>query len=122
MVPGLVPEGGQPGQLAVRVGIGRHQDYLAALEQGLHRAFQRFSADLAIYLAGADPYRDDSFGRLSLTKSGLLARDRLVLDHCETRGVPVAVTMAGGYARRTQDTVDIHFQTVAEVARRSSRS
>ncbi len=97
------------------------QDYLAALEQGLHRAFQGFSADLAIYLAGADPYRDDSFGRLSLTKSGLLARDCLVFDYCERTGVPVAVTMAGGYARRTQDTVDIHFQTVDEVARRSSR-
>ena len=69
-------------------------------------------ADLAIYLAGADPYKDDRFGRLALTKEGLAQRDRIVFRSCLATGLPTAVTMAGGYARNVQDTVDIHFQTV----------
>ena len=89
--------------------------YLAALDRGLNVALARFSADLAVYLAGADPFREDSLGRLSLTKSGLLARDRLVLDHCARVAMPVAVAMAGGYARSLEDTVDIHFNTVSMV-------
>lgn len=86
--------------------------YLHALEAALRRALDVSDADLAVYLAGADPYREDRYGRLSLSKSGLMERDRLVLDYCRRRGIPVAVTMAGGYARRVSDTVDIHFQTV----------
>ena len=69
-------------------------------------------ADLAIYLAGADPYRDDRFGRLALTKKGLAERDRIVFQRCLEANLPIAVTMAGGYAPNVQDTVDIHFQTV----------
>jgi acetoin utilization deacetylase AcuC-like enzyme len=79
--------------------------------------------DLAIFLAGADPYRHDGLGRLNLTKSGLAQRDRTVLELCRSAGVPVAVTVAGGYARPIEDTVDIHFTTVrsaAESARRQS--
>jgi acetoin utilization deacetylase AcuC-like enzyme len=86
--------------------------YLDALEKGIIRTLEDTRADLAIYLAGADPYKDDRFGRLSLTKKGLAARDRMVFDYCEKAGLPVAVTMAGGYSRQVQDTVDIHFQTV----------
>ena len=66
-----------------------------------------------IYLAGADPYKDDRFGRLALTKNGLARRDQMVFDACDAVGLPVAVTLAGGYAREVNDTVDIHFQTVA---------
>lgn len=94
--------------------------YLAPLDDGLRHALGAAAPDLAIYLAGADPYREDAFGRLALTKAGLLARDRLVFDHCARAGVPVAVSMAGGYARRVEDTVAIHFQTVREVAARAS--
>jgi acetoin utilization deacetylase AcuC-like enzyme len=65
-----------------------------------------------IYLAGADPYRDDRFGRLAMTKEGLAQRDRTVLEACRGAGVPVAVTMAGGYARDTADTVDVHVATL----------
>ncbi|MBI2312638.1 MAG: histone deacetylase [Betaproteobacteria bacterium] len=86
--------------------------YLDALERGLAEAFRRARADLAIYLAGADPYADDRLGRLALTKQGLAERDRMVLCACRRGGIPVAVTMAGGYARDIEDTVDIHFQTV----------
>jgi acetoin utilization deacetylase AcuC-like enzyme len=86
--------------------------YLAALENGLKQALTLSSADLAIYLAGADPFIGDRLGRLALTKSGLAERDRLVLSRCRSAGLPVAITMAGGYGRRIEDTVDIHFQTV----------
>lgn len=86
--------------------------YLEALEAGLQRAIDRAEADLAIYLAGADPFVGDRLGRLSLTKAGLAARDRMVFEACRQAGLSVAVTMAGGYGRDVSDTVDIHFQTV----------
>jgi acetoin utilization deacetylase AcuC-like enzyme len=87
-------------------------EYLAALRDALPAALERAQADLAIYLAGADPYFDDAFGRMKLSKHGLLERDRYVLEICRTLDLPVAITMAGGYARRVEDTADIHFQTV----------
>ena len=91
-------------------------DYLGALEKGVCRALSAAQADLAIYLAGADPFEGDRLGRLKLTKGGLAARDRLVLRLCQAAGVPVAVAMAGGYAQRVEDTVDIHFATVSIAA------
>jgi acetoin utilization deacetylase AcuC-like enzyme len=92
------------------------REYLDALERGLNEALARSGADLAIYLAGADPYLDDRLGRLALTKQGLLRRDRMVFEACATTDVPVAVTMAGGYARNIADTVEIQFNTIATAA------
>ena len=86
--------------------------YLEILEKGLRQSMGAAGADLAIYLAGADPYKDDRFGRLALTKKGLAQRDCIVFRSCLEAGLPIAVTMAGGYAPNVQDTVDIHFQTV----------
>jgi len=86
--------------------------YLKALANGLKVSLNAAGADLVIYLAGADPYKDDRFGRLALTKEGLAKRDRIVFQSCQEAGLPTAVTMAGGYARNVQDTVDIHFQTI----------
>ena len=91
-------------------------EYLSVLQSGLCLSLQRAKADLAIYLAGADPYIDDRLGRLAISKTGLVERDRLVLEACLAAGAPVAVTMACGYARRVQDTVDIHVETVRTVA------
>lgn len=88
------------------------EEYLAALASGIEEALTRAGADVAIYLAGADPHENDRLGRLSLTKEGLAARDRLVFEACRTAGLPVAVVMAGGYGRDVNETVDIHFQTV----------
>lgn len=96
------------------------QAYLTALEDGLSEAIECSHADLAIYLAGADPFEDDKLGRLKLTKAGLAARDQLVFDFCEQAGIPLAITMAGGYARTISDTVDIQFATIAEAARRAA--
>jgi len=86
--------------------------FLAALELHVPHLLGEFRPDLAVYLAGADPWRDDRFGRLRLSKAGLAERDLLVLGACRAAGVPVAVTMAGGYARDTEDTVDIHVATL----------
>jgi acetoin utilization deacetylase AcuC-like enzyme len=92
--------------------------YLAALEQGLRQALTRAKADLAIYLAGADPFAGDRLGRLALSKAGLAQRDRLVFDHCQAANLPVAITMSGGYAPEIEDIVDIHFQTIRLAAER----
>lgn len=86
--------------------------YLATLANALPRAIDRARPDLAIYLAGADPWRGDRLGRLALSKAGLADRDRFVLDRLASLGIPVAVAMAGGYAEDVDDTVDIHFATV----------
>ena len=91
-------------------------EFLDALEVNLEKALEASRADLAIYLAGADPYEDDRLGRLSVSKEGLAERDRLVLEPCRERGIPVAVTMAGGYARSVEDTVDIHFRSIETAA------
>lgn len=86
--------------------------YLQALEAGLQLALDDSKASFAIYLAGADPYLADSFGRLSLTKQGLRQRDELVFSACHQRNLPVAVVMSGGYAPDIEDIVDIHLETV----------
>ncbi len=88
------------------------QEYLQALKSGLAETFSNFNADLAIYLAGADPYFDDRLGRLSLSKGGLAKRDEIVMQYCLIANLPVAIVMAGGYARNVSDTVDIHLKTI----------
>ena len=87
--------------------------YLATLAIALPRALDAARPDLAIYLAGADPFEGDRFGRLALSKRGLGERDRYVLETLHHCAVPVAITMAGGYAHDDEDVVDIHFATVA---------
>jgi acetoin utilization deacetylase AcuC-like enzyme len=91
-------------------------EFLAALAEGLKTALDTADADLAIYLAGADPFEGDRLGRLYVTKLGLAERDRIVLETCKEHGVPVAITMAGGYAREVEDTVDVHFQSIRRAA------
>lgn len=91
--------------------------YLAALDAGLNEVFARSRPDLVIYLAGADPYAGDRLGRLSLSFAGLAARDRRVFSACRERGIPVALAMAGGYARPIEDTVTIHATTVLAAKR-----
>ena len=86
--------------------------YLAALRVALPRALDRAHPDLVIYLAGADPFEGDRLGRLSLSKAGLEARDRYVLDTLRDQGLPVAIAMAGGYAKDIADVVDIHYATI----------
>jgi acetoin utilization deacetylase AcuC-like enzyme len=91
-------------------------EFLATLESGLKTALDAADASLVIYLAGADPFEGDRLGRLSVTKAGLAERDRVVLETCGERGIPVALTMAGGYADEVEDTVDVHFQSIRRAA------
>jgi acetoin utilization deacetylase AcuC-like enzyme len=86
--------------------------YLLLAEEGVRRAIAASGADLAIYLAGADPFMHDRLGRMALTKAGLAERDRMVLEQCRAAGLPVAIAMAGGYAPNVDDIVDIHAETV----------
>jgi acetoin utilization deacetylase AcuC-like enzyme len=88
------------------------EEYLAALENGLHQSLAGFQPDLIFYLAGADPYREDQLGGLKLSLDGLQKRDRLVFDTARSKKIPVAVTLAGGYARRLEDTIQIHSNTI----------
>ena len=87
--------------------------YLELLQSGLEQVWQAGPYDLAIYLAGADPFEGDRLGRLKITKAGLRCRDEMVLKGCRERGIPVAIAMAGGYAYEVKDIVDIHCQTLA---------
>jgi acetoin utilization deacetylase AcuC-like enzyme len=92
-------------------GVG-DEEYLRELTQGLDRALAEFRPDLIFYVAGADPYRDDQLGGLKLSLEGLEERDRLVFEKASGRNIPVAVTLAGGYARQLEDTIQIHSNTV----------
>ena len=87
-------------------------EYLSLLEQHLPQVLARHNPDLVFYLAGADPYQFDQLGGLGLTISGLGRRDELVFQSAASAGVAVAVCLAGGYAVDTDDTVEIHCNTV----------
>jgi acetoin utilization deacetylase AcuC-like enzyme len=87
--------------------------FLDELERGL-RKVAAHSPECVFYLAGADPFEDDQLGGLRVSRDGLRQRDRMVFEMCRTLGVPVVVTLAGGYARRLEDTVAIHAATVEE--------
>ena len=89
------------------------EEYLERLRGALELAMG-FAPGLIVYVAGADPYREDQLGGLKLTMDGLKRRDRLVFETALHKGVPLAVTLAGGYARDTADTVAIHCNTVQE--------
>jgi acetoin utilization deacetylase AcuC-like enzyme len=88
------------------------EEYLGWLDQALSSAFRHFSPQLICYIAGADPYKEDQLGGLALTIEGLKKRDELVLRVAKAHGVPAMITYAGGYARRVEDTVTIHCNTV----------
>lgn len=86
-------------------------EYLAKLRDVFSAAVSGYRPELVIYVAGSDPYFDDQLGGLSLTKEGMTARDRLVFDEALARGAAVAVVLAGGYANRVEDTVELHVNT-----------
>jgi len=88
------------------------EEYLATLVPAVARVLNGFCPEIMFYVGGADPYVEDQLGGLSLSKSGLKARDKGVFFAARSRGIPVATTLAGGYARRVEDTVRIHANTV----------
>ena len=101
-----------PGSLDVELADGTGDDeYLARLTTHLPDVLARSQADLVLYLAGADPHADDSLGRLGLSRGGLARRDAFVIDLCREVGLPIAITIAGGYGRNIAETVRIHLET-----------
>lgn len=103
-----------PSDLDVHLDDGTgDEEYLERLGNALAASLARFTPDLIVYVAGADPYHDDQLGGLALSFDGLMARDRMVLATARQRGIPAAVVLAGGYARVVEDTVLIHANTAA---------
>jgi acetoin utilization deacetylase AcuC-like enzyme len=88
------------------------EEYLDALIPAVQKALDEFQPDILFYVGGADPYCEDQLGGLSLTKEGLKERDRKVFEEARKRKIPVATVLAGGYARRVEDTVRIHVNTI----------
>ena len=93
------------------------EEYLARLAEHLPHVLDRHRPDVAFYVSGADPYEGDRLGRLKLTVNGLRRRDEFVMTECQSREIPVVVTMAGGYATDIDAIVTIHANTVREAAR-----
>lgn len=91
-------------------------DYLSMLEDALPEVLERSRPDLVFYIAGVDPFQHDRLGRLALTLHGLRNRDHLVMLACRSRGIPIAVTFAGGYAHDLRDTVEAHCNTIRTAA------
>src|SRR5271156_468161 len=92
-------------------GIG-DDEYLSWLDKALSSGLRQSDPDLLCYIAGADPYKEDQLGGLSLTIEGLKKRDELVFRVARARNIPVMVTFAGGYAQKVEDTVTIHCNTI----------
>ena len=101
-----------PGSLDIELKAGDGDaEYLRLLEEHLPKMLDRHKPELAVYQAGVDCYEKDLLGGLRLTKDGLRSRDEKVFKSCRSRGIPVAVTLGGGYAAEFDDTVELHAQT-----------
>ena len=106
-----------PGDLEVDLPDGTGDErYLEAVARLVPEAIERARPELCFYLAGADPYAGDRLGRLAVTKDGLAERDRGVRDTLVAAGIPVCLTLAGGYADPIEDTVEINLETVRTFA------
>jgi acetoin utilization deacetylase AcuC-like enzyme len=92
-------------------------EYLDILIRELPPVLASARADAVFYVAGADPYEGDRLGRLHLSMEGLARRDALVLDHCRDIGLPVVITIGGGYAADIEQIITIHCNT-ARIASR----
>lgn len=105
------------GSLDIELDDGTDDDvYLALLAGALPRVLAQSSPDLVVYLAGADAHEGDRLGRLALTFDGLARRDAMVLHAAREVGIPVAITIAGGYGRDVEQTVEAHHRTVRVAA------
>jgi acetoin utilization deacetylase AcuC-like enzyme len=102
-----------PGSLDIELADGTGDaEYLASLAAALPEVLASAHPDLVFYLAGADPHEDDRLGRLAMTFGGLARRDAMVLEACRDVGIPVVITIAGGYGRDIASTVAVHVETV----------
>lgn len=93
--------------LAEGVGDG---EYLTVLEEVLPEVAE-FGPEIVFYQAGADPLLSDALGKLKLTHEGLKERDRMVMNAVKTTGVPLVITMGGGYSKPIELTAQAHANT-----------
>ncbi|MGI9076616.1 MAG: histone deacetylase family protein [Gemmatimonadaceae bacterium] len=101
------------GCLDIELADGTGDDcYLELLAEHLPEVLARAEPDLVVYLAGADPHEHDRLGRLKMTRDGLCRRDVIVIAACREAGIPVAITIAGGYGHDIRETVEVHANTV----------
>jgi len=107
--PGHKPPSNVDLNLADRV---EDDEYLETLLPVVTESLEKFQPDIVFYVGGADPFCEDQLGGLMLTKKGLKERDKRVFEEARKRGMPVATTLAGGYARQVEDTVWIHVNTI----------
>ena len=111
------PDEKPPSNIDIHLEDGAGDDeYLRQLREAYEPALAGFQPDLLLYIAGADPFMEDQLGGLLLTLEGLVRRDRLVIGTAIAGGVPVCITLAGGYSFNVQDTVTIHVNTVKAAA------
>lgn len=102
-----------PGDLDIDLPDGTGDDeYLRALDRALPTVLASAMPDLVVYLAGADPHEGDRLGRMALSFDGLVRRDAMVMEVCRDVGIPVVITVAGGYGRDLDDTVRVHLNTI----------
>ena len=88
------------------------KEYLSLLGEHIPKIMDDFRPDFILYVAGADPYKDDQIGTLCLSKGGLKKRDEFIFSQARHRDIPIAVVLAGGYAINISDTVEIHCNTI----------
>jgi acetoin utilization deacetylase AcuC-like enzyme len=107
-----------PGSLDVPLEDGTgDEEYLLLLAEHLPRAIEAARADLAFLLAGVDVVAGDRFGRLALTEAGLAERDRLALSLLRGAGLPVTITLSGGYASSPHRTAQLHASVYRQAVR-----
>jgi acetoin utilization deacetylase AcuC-like enzyme len=88
------------------------EEYLVTLLPAVKKSVESFQPDILFYVGGADPYREDQLGGLDLSMEGLKKRDTGVFTEARRKNIPVVTTLAGGYARRLADTIQIHANTI----------
>jgi acetoin utilization deacetylase AcuC-like enzyme len=107
------PSDKPPSNLDLGLDDGVEDDeYLSMLLPAVEKSLEKFRPEILFYVGGADPFCEDQLGGLRLTKAGLKARDKAVFQLARLRNVPIATTLAGGYARHVEDTIRIHANTI----------
>ena len=111
-----------PSSLDINLADGADdEEYLGALIPDVQKSLDDFQPELVMYVGGADPYKDDQLGGLTLSIAGLKQRDESVFEEVRRRGIPVATVLAGGYARKLEDTLRIHVNTIVAAANVAKR-
>lgn len=92
-------------------------EYLQKLDDELTKIRASAKFDIVFFLAGADPYKEDTLGGLHISKEGLQQRDKAVFEFCQQSSTPLVITLAGGYSKDINDIVDIQYSTVTRAGR-----